>query len=234
MRFVYVVPEADCDLAIRAATNNQGLGYYSNSADEIQPALNKLGFNGFFAERNYMEVHPAYKQIIPIFMLIQREVGNKSFILYQRRPKHTEQRLAGLYTPVFGGHIDPIDYGEGLDGSNQLSYKTHDDFLIPWIISNGLFREFEEETNLQSIPYPISFNGFLYDPKDAVGRVHLGLLFSIYVTIDEELKDKILSSSEIHSLVEVDFKDIPELLKSNEYPLEGWARIVLNKFIKKA
>jgi predicted NUDIX family phosphoesterase len=233
MKFVYVVPEHDCAYSLNAAKANKGLGYFVDNKDEIDDALSELGECGFFASRNYMEFNPDYKQVIPIFMLVQRDVGNKSFILYQRKPAHTEQRLAGLHTPVFGGHINPIDYGEDLDNQNRKDFLTHDGFRIPWIIANGLFREFREETNLDPSVYPVSFNGFLYDNRDAVGRVHLGVLFTFYVTLDNQLKETILKSSEIYKLIEVNFENIDELLKSNKYPLEGWAEIVLRKFTKK-
>jgi predicted NUDIX family phosphoesterase len=63
----------------------------------------------FFAERDYMEQSSHFKQIIPYLVLTRGEGADARVLCYQRRTKHTEARLGGLWSVGFGGHIEPED-----------------------------------------------------------------------------------------------------------------------------
>lgn len=116
---------------------------------------------GFFVSRAEAESQPAWKQIIP-YCVIRR--GEQVFCV-QRKRAQTESRLHGLLSIGLGGHINPPeDAGEaGQD-----------------LFAGGLRRELEEEL---VIDWPgeaaVTLLGLLNDDSNAVGQVHVGLVYQL-------------------------------------------------------
>lgn len=115
---------------------------------------------GFFAEREYMENCSHYKQIIPYMSLVL----DGQVLAYQRQTKHSEQRLGGLWTIGFGGHIEPIDRGEaGVHG----------------LLQTAALRELEEETGLSVPDSDLVARGCINSEAEDVSSVHAGLFYTV-------------------------------------------------------
>jgi len=196
--------------------------------NELGALFHNIETRGFFAERAAMELRPDFQQIIPSFILVDKEA--ETMLLYQRKPKHTEQRLAGMHTPVFGGHIDPIDW----DKEDIKAKIAIQDFDIPSVIYNGLAREMKEETGLDlyELLDSAEFYGIIKDDSNDVGKVHTGLVYCIDIKLDEELLHQIVSKSEVNSVKVVDLESFSELLASTSFTLESWAQLVIEDIIK--
>lgn len=205
--------------------------YVVKSEDVLSKGTTEVFTNietrGFFAERAVMETRPDFQQIIPSFII--KDPKNQKLLIYQRKPKHTEERLAGMWTPVFGGHIDPIDW----DMEKKKAPVAVENYnLIPSVVYNGLVREMEEETGIKVTPEDIKFYGFIKDDKNAVGKVHLGIIFSIDIEINDSLKEQIMSKTEINDILEVQYSVLKEFMHDTNYTLEGWAKLLINDFLK--
>jgi len=115
---------------------------------------------GFFAERDYMENCSHYKQIIPYISLTL----DGQVLAYQRQTKHSEQRLGGLWTVGFGGHIEPIDRSEaGVHG----------------LLQTAALRELEEETGFSVSDDALVARGCINSEKEDVSSVHAGLFYTV-------------------------------------------------------
>jgi predicted NUDIX family phosphoesterase len=108
-------------------------------------------------ERKEAEVNPVFKQIIP-YIVVRN--SKKQYLCY---PRHgTENRLHGMYSCGIGGHIDEIDAGE--------SFRE--------TVHKGLMRELSEEIqNFSSAGFNLSYKGIINEIENAVGLVHLGLVY---------------------------------------------------------
>ena len=116
---------------------------------------------GKFVDREWAESHSSVKQIIACGI-----VTNRQKILCLRRSKKSNRRELRLnWTLMFGGHVDEDDM------------ETADP------ISNCVVREIKEEIGLeaQSVPY---FLGYITDPMNPVGRLHIGAVFKFESTSD--------------------------------------------------
>jgi predicted NUDIX family phosphoesterase len=150
-----------------------------------------------FLERSLAENNELYKQIIP-YLVYQYK---NSFFLMQRGSKGGEQRLHNCYTLGIGGHVRESD----LQDSQSI---------LDWAR-----REFLEEVIFTGNYKPV-FLGLLNDDSNAVGRVHLGLVFllrgdskHIAIRNQEHRSGKLVSLDQLLA-----FKD----------ELESWSQIVLD------
>ena len=183
-------------------------------AENTQEVFNAITTRGFFAERAAMEKRPDFQQIIPSFVL--RDLFSNKMLVFQRKAKHTEQRLAGMWTPVFGGHIDPEDWDRE---ATHAEVTLKGDLKIPYIVYNGLVREMKEETGIEMNPEYLTWVGLIQDKSNDVGKVHTGALFTYDVIISNELKEQILSKSEINDLIELPMEAIGEFMKSPDHEI---------------
>lgn len=117
-----------------------------------------------YIPRSQCETDPSYQQLIP-YIVVR---CNGLILAYQRAG--TETRLDGLWSIGVGGHIEHTDEG--------------------WL--GGLVREIREETGFGG---PVGLTGardgfwaplsgplgFLRDDSNPVGRVHLGVLYTLDV-----------------------------------------------------
>lgn len=125
----------------------------SETARNVTLIENLIRTHGQFAPRDRMEIDEDYKQIIPYFIFAY---DDKLFLM-QRSGKANETRLASKYTLGIGGHVRQRDLQEG-------------------DIAQWGKREFAEEVyydgNLSITPL-----GVLNDDSNAVGRVHIGVVY---------------------------------------------------------
>lgn len=147
------------------------------------PASHALGLlieelvaaGGQFLPRPLMEVDPTYKQIIPYMVFVH----DRRVYVMQRSGAAGEQRLANKYTVGIGGHVRAGD----LLGSGKL---------VDW----GT-REFAEEIAYDGSFKSVQIIGLVNDDRDAVGQVHLGIVFLLAaesgdIAIRSELKSGML------------------------------------------
>lgn len=222
MKFCYVIPTDKFNVAFKdMLLRDRRLFYIFNDSDQRTTiVLHDIRKHGFYIERAYAEKTESYKQIIPGFVI--RDGTN--FLIYQRQAKHSEQRLAGKWTCVFGGHIDPNDS----IGNININLESTP-VVLTQHIGNALYREMMEETGIDlNDVCSIDIMGYIYDHRDAVGRVHFGILFEIVVPITQELSNQINSKDEVSQVKIVTIEEAKQLVLDNK--LEGWGEIAFNSY----
>ncbi len=185
--------------------------------------MNSLSQHLFFAERDYMENNSHYKQIIP-YLMLQRGLGDEQRILcYQRRTKHTEQRLGGMWSVGFGGHIEPLDRSTNAVESHGM------------IIATAL-REMEEETGLNPGPDALSLIGYINSDSEDVSSVHFGVLFRVNLDgmpgSDAELMNLVEGQAEPHQAKWINVSELRKMTDPGNGPdgssFEAWSRIAVS------
>lgn len=182
--------------------------------DALQPHL-------FFAERDFMEQCSHYKQIIP-YLVLTRGDGGERVLCYQRRAKHTETRLGGLWSVGFGGHIEPLD---------------RDD---PAIAEHGLLRvsalrELVEETGLRVEGDALAPVGFINSDSEDVSSVHFGVVFRIDLDGvsggDDAILETVMAQAEPHTARWVAAAELGGMVGPGRGPdggnFEDWSRIAV-------
>lgn len=138
-------------LGIPRALVPGGLDWRGVRAVSLEPFLDSIHRHGEFRPRADAEDDPSWKQVIPYVLLRD---GERVFLMRRTRAGGDE-RLHQRFSIGVGGHINPEDGG----------------------VFGGLRREWAEEIEAGFEPRfePI---GVLNDDENAVGAVHLGLVFS--------------------------------------------------------
>jgi predicted NUDIX family phosphoesterase len=184
--------------------------------------LDNLTRHLFFAEREYMEVNSHYKQIIPYLMLQRGQGGDKRVLCYQRRAKHTEKRLGGLWSVGFGGHIEPLDRDNDQVQTNGMVLAT-------------ALREMEEETGLNPGAEALSLIGFINSDREDVSSVHFGVVFKVDLNgladTDDQILKLVSAQAEPHQARWIPVRDLRQVTSPGKEPDEGsfedWSRIAV-------
>jgi len=113
-----------------------------------------------FLPRREAEQDPSHKQVIPYVVLVR---GDEVFVT-RRLKKGGEERLHGLLSIGVGGHVNREADGDGAD-----------------VLRRGMERELAEEVSIEHMG-PLTPRGIINDDTAEVGRVHLGLLFTMEVS----------------------------------------------------
>lgn len=184
--------------------------------------LEHLGPHLFFAERDYMENNSHYKQLIP-YLVLQRGSGDDARILcYQRQTKHTEQRLGGMWSVGFGGHIEPLDRGG-------------EDVKTNGIVMATALREMAEETGLKPGAGALSLAGFINSDSEDVSSVHFGVVFQVDLDVlnesDSEILTLVSAQAEPHQARWIAVTDLKSMMEPETGPdggtFENWSTIAL-------
>lgn len=151
----------------------------------------KNAFNGFLSKndvqgeeifntfKNYevkrrgdMEEDPSYKQLIS-YCLLENE--NDEILVYQRLSGGGEERLHGQSSVGVGGHMNNV---VGADSINE-------------VLRVNAQRELNEEVGLsEDRSQNMEYIGFINDDTNAVGKVHIGVVFKIKVkSSDVEVRE---------------------------------------------
>ncbi|MEB5792336.1 NUDIX domain-containing protein [Staphylococcus hominis] len=168
----------------------------------------KNAFNGFLSKndvqgeeifntfKNYevkrrgdMEEDPSYKQLIS-YCLLENE--NDEILVYQRLSGGGEERLHGQSSVGVGGHMNNV---VGADSINE-------------VLRVNAQRELNEEVGLsEDRSQNMEYIGFINDDTNAVGKVHIGVVFKIKVKSNDvevretdTLKINWVSQDEINDL----------------------------------
>lgn len=144
-------PHTEQVLGIARALVPGGLKWRGVRGTSLDPYLAAVRELGTFRPRPEAETDPSWKQVIPYLVLRDGE----RILLMRRTRAGGDARLHERYTIGIGGHVNPQD-------SDPLA---------------GLRREWVEEIEADFEPAfePL---GVLNDDDNAVGTVHLGLVYS--------------------------------------------------------
>ena len=184
--------------------------------------LDNLTSHLFFAEREYMEVNSHYKQIIP-YLMLQRGQGDETRVLcYQRRTKHTEKRLGGMWSVGFGGHIEPLD-------------RDNDQVAANGMVTATALREMEEETGLNPGAEALSLIGFINSDSEDVSSVHFGVVFKVDLDglsdTDDQIMELVSAQAEPHQARWIALKELRQVIAPGQGPdggtFEDWSRIAV-------
>lgn len=169
-----------------------------------------------------MEQNSHYKQIIPYLMLERGTGPQRRVLCYQRKTKHTEARLGGLWSVGFGGHIEPIDRDDPNVAAHGLVRVT-------------ALREMQEETGLEPGPGALTLTGYINSDSEDVSSVHFGVVFRVDLDglpgSDAELLARVSEQSEPHQARWIAAAELPALLGAGNGPdggsFEDWSRIAV-------
>ncbi len=157
--------------------------------------------NHFFMDRAAAEEDPSHKQLIPycIFRCGER------ILHYTRGKSGGEARLHAKISVGVGGHVNPIDTGDGRTGSD--AYHA------------AVTREIEEELDLPE-DHQHRIIGLLNDESTPVGQVHLGIIHLIELTSDNV-------KSREDALADLGFTKLTELNGPMFDRLETWSQFCI-------
>ena len=167
----------------RAPPFPQGLDWRGVIERPFEPVARRdNGRAGEFRPREQVESDPSWKQAIPYLLLRDRD----RVFLMKRSKAGADQRLHDRYSIGVGGHVNPED-GD---------------------VHGGLLREWAEEIDADFTP-DFSPIGVLNDDHNAVGTVHLGLVFAadaagrpVQIRETEKLSGKFATMPEIGAVAE--------------------------------
>ncbi|MEI6609632.1 MAG: HTH domain-containing protein [Deltaproteobacteria bacterium] len=143
-------------------------------------------------------------QLISVFVLRY----GKRYLTYKRTKRLPESRLHGLYSMIFGGHINP---DEALPLFNIFEPQYGETFLL---------RELGEEVRFEADMFPlIHYKGLLYDDSKEVSRQHLGIVYDVFLKSPKyEIGERgFLMDSRLETL-----NDINQRLQD----FENWSQLV--------
>lgn len=179
----------------------------------------KNAFNGFLSKndgqgeeifntfKNYevkrrgdMEEDPSYKQLIS-YCLLENE--NDELLVYQRLSGGGEERLHGQSSVGVGGHMNNV---VGADSINE-------------VLRVNAQRELNEEVGLsEDRSQNIEYIGFINDDTNAVGKVHIGVVFKIKVkSSDVEVRET--------DTLKINWVSQDEINDLNHF--ESWSALIL-------
>ena len=179
----------------------------------------KNAFNGFLSKndgqgeeifntfKNYevkrrgdMEEDPSYKQLIS-YCLLENE--NDEILVYKRLSGGGEERLHGQSSVGVGGHMNNV---VGADSINE-------------VLRVNAQRELNEEVGLsEDRSQNMEYIGFINDDTNAVGKVHIGVVFKIKVkSSDVEVRET--------DTLKINWVSQDEINNLNHF--ESWSALIL-------
>lgn len=180
----------------RARLESEGALTHGFSED-VHDAYGLINREGSFLARSELEEDPSRKQAIPY--VVVHDPAGRIFTL-GRKSTQTEARLHGKLSFGVGGHI-PDEIG----GSDDK-------------LEAGMRRELHEELHIPT-SVRARFRGLLNDDTNAVGRVHLGVVFTCEAPPqDVKVRETDKMNGEWLTLAE---------LREVEDRLESWSALLL-------
>jgi predicted NUDIX family phosphoesterase len=144
-------------------------------------------------------------QLVSVFIV---KFG-KFYLTYKRTKRLPESRLHGVYSVVFGGHLNPDDV--------PSLFNIFD-------VENGatfLSRELKEELRFPKDNPPIlTYRGLLYDNSRDLSRQHLGIVY------DVQLESAKFEVGERGFLMDAKFESLAQI-QSRIKDFENWSWIII-------
>ena len=157
--------------------------------------------NHFFVDRAEAEADPTHKQLIP-YCLIR---CGTSILTYTRGKSGGEDRLHAQRSVGVGGHINPVDTGNGRTGKEAYLAAVE--------------RELDEELIFDTV-HTNRIAALLNDDSNEVGRVHLGIVHVI------DVENTRITARE-DALANLEFIELAELQGPLLPYLETWSQHVI-------
>jgi predicted NUDIX family phosphoesterase len=176
-----------------------------------------------------VEANPNVQQLI-IYAYVQRSDGK--FLLYQRAGKdnYGEHRLAEQVSVGIGGHIEATDLNLTKSFYRELDEEAE-------VLVNGephTLRDAQGNLKVSLIKkyLRISPVGFIKDERDAVGRVHFGIVCKIAPRVETvEIRLRTESGQENIECRYVTAQEYTRMLSAGCIKPEGWTEIVVREEI---
>jgi len=169
---------------------------------------NRIKASFSYMERILAEEDEKHKQ--PIGYAIILNPRTKKIFVYQKSKQdkqYPEKRLQGNFSIGVGGHIE-----------------QYDDKTDP--IRSSLIREISEE--IEFVPGKSKLLGYINDDSNAVGRVHIGMLYLIETSSEIVFpKDAEIAASQMKTLEEFE-----AMCNDPQIKVENWSIIALEPLKK--
>jgi predicted NUDIX family phosphoesterase len=180
-------------------------GFMTEGVDDVVSEL-LVDENHFFMDRAEAEDDPSHKQLIPYCVF---KCGDR-VLHYTRGKSGGENRLHAKLSVGVGGHINPVDMGEGRRGA--AAYYA------------AVQREIDEELDIAG-DYEMRIIGLLNDDSNPVGQVHLGVVHLVELESDEV-------SSKEDALTDLTWATVDELNGALKERLETWSQLAVEHLAK--
>jgi len=135
----------------------------------VIPSCNELWAeisNAFPMKRGIAEENTDVVQLVSYFVVL----NNNKLLTHKRSKRQPEKRLVNIKSVGFSGHI--------MESDADKLYNF--DMFEPSLITPYINRELAEEVKVKLNPdFPISFVGYIWEPSDALGKQHLGLMYIV-------------------------------------------------------
>lgn len=177
-------------------------GIKAEGVDETVEALLRAE-NHFFLDRAEAEEDPSHKQLIPYCIF---KSGDR-VLHYTRGKAGGENRLHAKLSVGVGGHINPVDMGEGRQGA--AAYYS------------AVQRELDEELEI-ACDYEMRIIGLLNDESNSVGQVHLGVVHLVELETEEVF-------SKEDALTHLSWATVEELNGDLFERLETWSQFCVKR-----
>lgn len=158
--------------------------------------------------RGDMENDESFKQLITYAVIQDKETGE--YLYSKRLSKGGEKRLEGNISIGIGGHTNEAEGGSGW-------FNTIEELLY-----ENAYRELNEELILGEA-VTLEQVGYVNNEEDAVGRVHLGVVYCA------EVSRKDLVKCGEPDVLALGWSSLEDLKK--EERLEDWASIIINSTV---
>lgn len=167
----------------------------------------------YFIDRARAETDESVVQVIPYIVIQYRHL----YATYRRTKKGGEDRLHNKYSIGLGGHINLDDLTTGLSTPQDLIHgaKSCQELAFAHAARREIFEEIKWASDITGKPYML-----IYDNKDAVGRVHLGV---VMVMQPKSIPEEVQTEEEIDNF---SWKSKGKLQRMED-ELEGWSRLCL-------
>ena len=184
-------------------------------------------------DRATCETDPSLLQLLP-YVLIQR-ADTGQYFMYCRGKGGAEARLHGNLSIGVGGHVDTaapktVQMFEGMDTiesdlmahlDNEAVREVTEELGIRFLAQDEDPAEVEFQ-DLMEVPPNMWTGTLIYDDTNEVGKVHLGLLFTLVIA-----DASVLGSEEVGVIEGSQWLHPHEFLNPDVYSrLENWSKIV--------
>jgi predicted NUDIX family phosphoesterase len=185
-------------------------GFVPVGEADVADLLRRFAAAARFMDRPTAETSPEWKQLIPYCVLRRPD----EVLCVQRKKAQVENRLHGMLSIGLGGHINP-----------------HPDRSMgdPESFAAALWQELEEELVIHKDHGPPRMVGLLNDDSNAVGQVHVGLVYVMDIPPRSTTPVENVRVREISKMTG-GFRSLVELQPLWQDPgrFESWSRLLLN------